>query len=51
MKQTPIIPLLKFNSAALPFKIEDIKELAERQDELCESVHNHDYYEIVWVIK
>jgi AraC family transcriptional activator of pobA len=50
MKQTAIIPLLKFNHAALPFKIEDIKDLAARQDELCESVHNHDYYEIVWMI-
>lgn len=50
MKQTTIIPMLRFNNAALPFKIEDIKDLALRQDELCESVHNHDYYEIVWII-
>ena len=50
MKQARIIPLLKFEDTTVPFKIQTIKDLVEQQDELNESVHSHDYYEIVWLI-
>ena len=50
MKQARIIPLLKFEDTTLPFKIQTIKDLVEQQDELSESVHSHDHYEIVWLI-
>jgi AraC family transcriptional activator of pobA len=50
MKQASIIPILKFDNAGLPFKIQTIQEIAEQRDELCESAHSHDYYEIIWVI-
>ena len=49
MKQASIIPLLKFDDSNLPFRIQTIKELAEQPDELSESAHSHDYYEIIWV--
>jgi AraC family transcriptional activator of pobA len=50
MKQARIIPLMKFGDTSLPFKIQTIKNLVEQQDERSESVHSHDYYEIVWII-
>ena len=49
MKQAKIIPLLKFGDTNCPFKIQTIRDLAEQADELDESVHSHDYYEIVWI--
>ena len=49
MKQASIIPLVKFDNGICPFKIQTIKDLAEQPDELNESVHSHDYYEIVWI--
>jgi AraC-like DNA-binding protein len=51
MKKATIIPLLKFDNPRGPLTIQTIKDLAERQDELQEQAHSHDYYEIVWVIK
>jgi len=51
MKQASIIPLLKFDHTNLPFKIQTIKELAEQTGTFSESVHSHDYYEIIWVIR
>ena len=50
MKQASIIPLLKFDNTNCPFKIQTIKDLAVQPDELSESVHSHDYHEIIWVI-
>lgn len=50
MKKASIIPLLKFDNPKGPFKIQTIKELIGRPEELSGSVHSHDYYEIVWVI-
>jgi YesN/AraC family two-component response regulator len=51
MKKASIIPLLKFDDPRGPFKIQTIKELKERQEDVGGAVHSHDYYEIVWVIK
>jgi AraC-like DNA-binding protein len=51
MKQTKIIPLVKFRSGALPFKVQTIKDFREEQDDLSEAPHSHDYYEMIWVIK
>jgi len=51
MKQAPIIPLLKFQSGALPFKVQTIKDFTEQQDEINEGPHSHNYYEMIWLIK
>lgn len=51
MKQASIIPLFKFDNKNCPFKIQSIRDVAEQPDELHESVHSHDYYELVWIIK
>jgi AraC family transcriptional regulator, transcriptional activator of pobA len=50
MKQAPIIPLLKFENAGLPFKIQSLKSAGEEQDELSESPHSHNYYEMTWIV-
>ena len=50
MKQAQIIPLLKFQSGALPFKVQTIKNFAEEQDDINEVAHRHDYYEMIWLI-
>jgi YesN/AraC family two-component response regulator len=51
MKKASIIPLLKFQSEALPFKVQTIKTFTEEQEEVCEGPHSHNYYEMFWVIK
>ena len=51
MKQSPIIPLLKFQSGALPFKVQTIKDFTIEQDEINEGPHSHNYYEMIWLIK
>src|SRR6476619_3474890 len=51
MKEAPIIPLLKFRSGALPFKVQTIKNFTEEQDEINEGPHSHNYYEMIWLIK
>jgi AraC-like DNA-binding protein len=51
MKQAPIIPLLKFKNEALPFKVQTIKNFTEEQDDINEGPHNHNYYEMIWLIK
>jgi AraC-like DNA-binding protein len=51
MKQAPIIPLLKFQSGALPFKVQTIKNFTEEQDDINEVPHSHNYYEMIWLIK
>jgi len=50
MKKASIIPLLKFDNPKGPLKIQTIQNIIEQRNELSESVHSHDYYEIVWVI-
>ena len=50
MKQVSIIPMLKFDNVICPFKIQSIKDLVNQPGRLNESVHVHDYYEIVWII-
>ena len=49
MKETPIIPLMKFNDAVLPFKIHTISRIREEQEEQYGLPHSHDYYEITWI--
>ena len=51
MKQAIIIPLLKFQKGALPFKVQTIKNFTEEQDDINEGPHSHNYYEMVWLIK
>ena len=51
MKEAPIIPMLKFKSEALPFKVQTIKDFTENQDDLNEGPHSHNYYEMVWLVK
>ena len=51
MKQAPIIPLLKFQSGALPFKVQTIKDFTIEQDEINEGPHSHNYHEMTWLIK
>ena len=51
MKQAPIIPLLKFQNGALPFKVQTIQNFTEDQDDINEVPHSHNYYEMIWVIK
>src|SRR5689334_10197655 len=51
MKQASIIPLLKFEDSALPFKVQTIRSFAEEQDEKFDHPHSHNYYEMVWMIK
>ena len=51
MKQASIIPILKFQSGALPFKVQTIKNFTEEQDGINEGPHSHDYYEMVWLMK
>jgi AraC family transcriptional activator of pobA len=51
MKQAPIIPLLRFQSEALPFRVQTIKTFTEEQDDVCEGPHSHNYYEMFWLIK
>jgi AraC-like DNA-binding protein len=51
MKQAQIIPLLKFQGGALPFKVQTIKNFTVEQDEINEGPHSHNYYELVWLIK
>jgi len=49
MKQASIIPLMKYNNIKCPFKIQTIRDHIAQTDELNDSVHSHDYYEIVWI--
>ncbi len=49
MKETPIIPLMKFNDAALPFKIQTISRFRQEQGEHYGLPHSYDYYEITWI--
>src|SRR3954463_6630011 len=51
MKEAPIIPLLKFKSEALPFKVQTIKDFTEEQDDINEVPHSHNYYEMIWLTK
>jgi YesN/AraC family two-component response regulator len=51
MKEAPIIPILKFNNEALPFKVQTLKNFTENQDDMQESPHGHNYYEMVWLTK
>jgi AraC family transcriptional regulator, transcriptional activator of pobA len=49
MKETPIIPILKFGDAVLPFKIYRISNLHEEKQISYDVAHSHDYYEITWI--
>src|SRR5215467_3099748 len=51
MKEAPIIPMLKFQSGVLPFKVQTVKDFTEGQDDLNEGPHSHNYYEMVWLIR
>jgi len=49
MKEAPIIPMLKFKSQALPFKVQTIKDFAQEQDDVNEGPHSHNHYEMIWL--
>ena len=49
MKQTPIIPMLKFQQGTLPLKIQTITNFLEKQDDASKGPHTHNYYEMIWV--
>lgn len=51
MKQTPVIPFFKFQNNALPFKAQTIQQFTEEQDNLNNTPHSHDYYEMIWVVR
>ena len=51
MKQEPIIPLLRFQSESLSFKVQTIKHFAAEQDDINAGPHSHNYYEMVWLIE
>ncbi|HTE11655.1 MAG TPA: helix-turn-helix transcriptional regulator [Chitinophagaceae bacterium] len=51
MKEAPIIPLLQFENNALPFKIQTITGLLDKGDDIQNTVHSHNYYEMIWLIK
>ena len=51
MKQATIIPLLKFQQEALPFKVQTIKNFSEEQDDINEGPHSHTHYEMIWLTK
>lgn len=50
MKETPIIPMIKFESQKLPFKIQTFKDMAIACDDSNDLPHSHDYYELIWMI-
>jgi AraC-like DNA-binding protein/mannose-6-phosphate isomerase-like protein (cupin superfamily) len=51
MKEVPIIPMLKFQSQALPLKVQTLKNFTGEQDDVNGGPHSHNYYEMVWVVK
>ena len=51
MKEATIIPVLKFQNGALPFKVETLKNFIENQDDIQEGPHSHNYFEMVWLTK
>jgi AraC family transcriptional activator of pobA len=51
MKQTPVIPLFKFQNNALPFKAQTLQHFTADQDNINETPHFHDYYEMIWLIR
>jgi AraC family transcriptional regulator, transcriptional activator of pobA len=51
MKQESIIPLLKFQTSTLPFKVQTIKNFTEEQDDVNEGPHSHNHYEMIWLTK
>lgn len=51
MRQASIIPVVKFQTVGLPFKVQTIKSFAEEQDDLSDGAHSHNYYEMTWVTK
>jgi len=51
MKEAPIIPLLKFETSGLSFKIETIRGLKEEQQDSNEYPHKQNYYEIIWIAR
>src|SRR5262245_10057149 len=52
MKQASIIPLVKLQAGALPFKVQTIKTFVEQQqDDISEAPHSHNYYEMIWLTR
>jgi AraC family transcriptional activator of pobA len=51
MKEAPIIPMMKFNDALIPFKMHLISSLREEHEDNYDLPHSHDYYEITWITK
>src|SRR5262245_38291503 len=51
MKQAQIIPLLKFQGNAIPFRVQTLKNYIEEQDDLGDSPHSHNYYEMIWLTR
>src|SRR5215470_8169036 len=51
MKEAPIIPMFKFQSGVLPFKVQTLKGFTEQPDYINEGPHSHNYYELVWLTK
>jgi YesN/AraC family two-component response regulator len=51
MKEATIIPILKFQSETIPYKVQTLKSFSEEQDDVCEAPHSHNYYEMVWLTK
>jgi len=49
MKHATIVPVLKFEARALPFKIQTINQLPGEQEDTNAAPHSHDYYEMIWI--
>jgi len=49
MQKAPLIPSVKFENSALPFKIQRIKWLMQEQGDVNASPHSHDHYEMIWI--
>jgi len=45
-----VIPLLKFETSGVSFKIDNISRLKEEQGEDNEYAHKQNYYEIIWIV-
>lgn len=51
MKETPLIPLVKYGNPVLPFQFETIQNLVRYGDEIQGTAHTHNYYEMIWLTK
>ena len=51
MKQTPVIPLFKFQNNALPFKVQSLQNFTTERENITDAPHSLDYYEMIWLTK